>query len=142
MYCDADDLISATSERDLIELTDDEKTGSYNAGRVNDAIASATDEINGYCLERYSGSIPFAEVPGIIRNLCIEISIYNLYKRRKAVNSDIRDRYKDAVSTLRDISRGIIKLMAGEEKIPESGVTFSNKDSDDRVFKDPTGYIE
>jgi phage gp36-like protein len=142
MYCNVDDLISATSERDLIELTDDEGSGSYNLPRIEKGITAATDKINGYCMARYSKSIPFTEVPGLINELCVEISIYNFYKRRQAVTDEIGNRYKDAVATLEKIARGIVKLMVDDVKVVEDGVTFTNKSSDDRVFKDPTGYIE
>lgn len=142
MYCDVDDLISATSEQDLIQLTDDEGSGAYNASRINDAITSAQAEIDGYCMVRYSGQIPFDPVPDLVKSLCVEIAIYNLYKRRKAVDDEIKDRYEKAVATLDKISRGTVKLLADDEKVGEDGVTFTNKSSDDRAFKDPTGYIE
>lgn len=124
MYCTIEDLKRRLPESVLIELTDDE--GSEPAGldqageeiiaRLNEAIADATNEINGYCQARYP--VPFDPVPGFIRKLAVDIAAYNLFSRRgyseDSADKSVIDRYRAAVRTLENIARGLISLGAPE----------------------------
>lgn len=136
-YCILDDLKNNLSEARLIELTDDTDSGVLNESIVNDNIERASNEINAYCQERYS--VPFEIVPGIIKDICIDITIYRLFLRRENVPEDIQNSYKRAVEKLRDIADGKISL--GNSNVSEDDITFSNKTEDDRYFKDPEGYL-
>jgi len=137
-YCSIDDLLKVIEERLLIELTDDEGTGTYDAGKIQRAIEAAENEINGYCQERYASKLPFDPVPGLIRDLCVNIAIYNLMLRRGHVSEEWQQRYKRSVEMLRDIADGRISL--GDSEVEEDTVIHTAKGPDDRVFKDLTGY--
>jgi len=136
-YCVIDDIKKVFPEERLIELTDDNNTGAYDENIMNSLIEKATNEINGYCQERYS--IPFAVVPGLIKDMCVDIVIYLLYLRRERVPEEIQANYKRILEKLRDIADGKISL--GTTDISEDGISFTNKTEDDRYFKDPEGYL-
>lgn len=114
-YCTLADLLDQVPERELIQLTDDEDTGELQQGYVDAAIRDATDIINGYVRGRY-GTFPADQVPGLIRTLCVDIALYELYKRRLGHRMDRNDpwyiRYQDALAMLKDIQKGVLVLDA------------------------------
>lgn len=114
MYATLSDLLGQVSERVLVSLTDDEGTGQIHTGRVEQAIADASARIDAYCQARYT--VPFAPVPDVIRRLCVDIAIYNLFSRRgfeeNSADEAIIRRYKDAVRMLEQIATGAIRIGA------------------------------
>jgi phage gp36-like protein len=134
-YCVIADLNEISAQR-LIELTDDNDTGLVDEDIVTSLILKATNLINGYAKPRYS--IPISPVPGLVKDLCAEITTYLLFCRRESVPEEWSLIYKSAISKLKDISTGRISL--GSNEVQESEVEFTNKTVDDRIFKDPEGY--
>jgi phage gp36-like protein len=107
-YITQSDLSSLLSDRKLIELTDDNRTGIVATAIVTKAIADAEAEANGYLATRYR--VPIAgTVPDLVKKLCVDVAVYNLYRRR-VVPENIRTAYEDAVKKLGEIAKGIITL--------------------------------
>ena len=143
MYSSIDDIKGQLPQARIIQLTDDEqlKPASIDAAnpncaliisRVNAAIASADQEINSYCGVKYS--VPFATVPDEVKRLSVEITVYNLHKRRN-VPDEIATRYDKAISQLKDIAKGIKTL--GIDPAPAAlseGQPQTNKTTSDRTF--------
>jgi Mu-like prophage protein gp36 len=115
-YCTAADLTERMSNDELIQLTDDSGSGSVNPDVILSAIAAAQDIVDGYLRGRYS--VPLATTPVVVKNLALDLTAYRLYKRRNqlSVNDAIESLYKNAVSALKDIAAGIIKL-----ELPDTG---------------------
>ncbi len=142
-YCTLDDIKKLLPEEDIIQLTDDENlkpaaidpTNTDHApiiGRIDEAIATADAEIDGYAAVKYS--VPFAATPALIKGLSVEVSIYYLYTRR-TVPEKIEKRYDKAVSRMKDIARGLLTLGIEPPPAPSStGGAESNKPVSDRVF--------
>lgn len=108
-YCTSDDIKKAIPEATIIQLTDDANTGAIVQDKVDEAIATADGEIDGYCATRFT--VPFNPVPGIISKFSIDIAIYNLYSRITETVPETRsDRYKNAIRVLEKIAEGKIKL--------------------------------
>ena len=107
-YCTQDDIISQISEEILIQLTDDEGVGEVDADRVSAAIANADAEINSYCGMKYT--VPFTTVPPMIRAASIDIAVYNLRSRRMGASEPEKDRYRERISWLKDVAKGIATL--------------------------------
>ena len=127
---DIEELIPAD---DLIQITDDDDTGSIDSARVDAAILDADAEIDGYCGERYV--LPFDPVPEIIKKLSVDISIYNLYSRREAAPEIRIERYKMAVKTLDKISSGKVSLGAdGPEGTGTSDAAELSPNNPGRLF--------
>jgi phage gp36-like protein len=131
-YCAKADILEQLDEDILIQLTDDEDTGSVDDDMVTRAIADADAEIDSYCGVRYP--VPFSTVPGIIRKLSVEFSIYNLYARRKGVSDDRKDRYNNGIRFLRDVSKGVVSLGADDPDSTPSDANTPQISSSDRIF--------
>jgi phage gp36-like protein len=137
MYCTQADLIAeALSEDELIQLTDDEGMQAVNTARVNAAIDAAGQLIDGYLRGRYT--LPLDPVPGIIKQLCITISVYNVYRRRRmaAMPESLEKRYAADLKLLGDIQKGnvVIGQVAPGETQPSGQNYKTNKTDADRVF--------
>lgn len=137
-YSTLTDILKLIPEAVVIQLTDDEDTGSVVTARVDEAIAQADAEIDSYCGGRYA--VPFATVPDICRKISVDIAIYNLYSRKVETTPETRsERYKNAIRQLEGISRGTISI--GEDPEPDAPTESSiktSKTSDDRIFNSDT----
>lgn len=131
-YCTQADLLEQIPEDELLQLTDDADTGSIDTSVVDRAIADADALIDSYCGTKHD--VPFSPVPVMVRKLSVDITVYNLFARRRGAPEDRKERYDDAVRFLRDISRGIGSLggdaPAGDD---DAGPEATTKKSD-RVF--------
>lgn len=112
MYCTVDDLRSQSSEDVLIRCTDDEGTGVIDQAIITEKINDAQMEIDSYCRAQYP--VPFDPVPGLIRKLTVDLTLYNLISRR-GLDEDSPDvilvkRYRDAVKLLENLAKGIVTI--------------------------------
>jgi len=143
-YCTFSDIKKLLPEETLIQLTDDDNLHPASIlasdqqhqaiiGRIDEAIAAADAEIDGYCAGRYS--VPFDPVPPVVKGLSVEIAAYYLYKRR-TMPEVIEKAYDKAVARLKDISRGVLTL--GVAPPPMATATGDavgvNCSADDRIF--------
>jgi len=131
-YCTKTDILEQIEEDVLIQLTDDEDAGVVDEDKVTRAIVDADAEIDSYCGTKYD--VPFSTVPVMIRKMSVDIAIYNLYARRRGAPEDRKERYDDAISFLKDVSKGIASLggdgpSADDDSGPEATTVKS-----DRVF--------
>ncbi|MGD9642778.1 MAG: gp436 family protein [Elusimicrobiales bacterium] len=134
-YCTAADLTERMSTDELIQLTDDAGTGVPNQDIISTAIAAAQGTIDGYLRGRYP--VPLASVPGLVKNLALDLAAYKLFKRRNQlmVNEARELMYKQAVSQLKDIQAGIIILETADKKpLPPASLMRTNKRPADRMF--------
>lgn len=137
MYSTLTDLKKLIPETVIIQLTDDEDTGSVNQARVDEAIAQADAEIDSYCGGRYT--VPFTTVPDIARKISVDIAIYNLYSRKVEEIPETRsERYKNAIRQLGDIASGKITIGEAEADVPEVGGVQTNTTAGDRIFTKDT----
>jgi len=134
-YCTASDLTERLSNDELIQLTDDVSAGVPDQGIISAAIAAAQDTIDGYLRGRYP--VPLVSVPGIIKNLALDLTLYNLFRRRGQLqaNESRELLYKQAVGQLKDIAAGIILLQtADKQPLPARPLPQCNKRPSDRIF--------
>ena len=101
-YCTKADILDQIDEDILVQLTDDDDTGSVVDAKVTAAIGRADEEIDGYCGKRYS--VPFSTVPGRVRDLSVDIAIYHLYGRRKGAPDQREKNYNNAIRFLEKIA--------------------------------------
>ena len=136
-YSTLTDLKKLIPETAIIQLTDDENAGTVNQARVDEAIAQADAEIDGYCGGRYT--VPFTTVPDIARKISVDIAIYNLYSRKVEEIPETRaERYKNAIRQLGDIASGKITIGEADADVPEAGGVQTNTTADDRIFTKDT----
>lgn len=141
-YSTIDDLKKLLPEESIIQLTDEEETGSVNTTRVSEAIAQADAEIDSYCARLYT--IPFSPVPDLVRKFSVDMAIYHLFSRRIEEMPEIRkERYQNAIKQLENIAKGMMSLGEQPEPAqPSGGSVMINKSKDDRIFTADTmkGY--
>lgn len=132
-YIVQNDLLSQVSNAQLIQLTDDAKTGSVDATKVTQAITEAEAEVNGYVATRYAVPVA-APVPDLVKKLSVDIAIYNLYRRRQRIPENVTKSYDDAVAKLKDIAKGLITLGIDPPPAESSKATKGEVFGPERVF--------
>lgn len=131
-YSIQEDIVDQLDESSLIQLTDDEGTGSVVESRVTKAITDADATIDFHCQARYS--VPLAPVPDKIRQISVDIAIYNLFSRRGDTAPETRvDRYNQALKDLRDIRDGKT-LLGSNTPAPMNTENSVQIESNRRVF--------
>ncbi|SMH42479.1 gp436 family protein [Mesorhizobium australicum] len=134
-------LVERYSEKMLIDISDrgETPTGEIDAALIARAIADADALIDGYLKVRYA--LPLADVPDLVRDLSLAISIYKAHAHVAA--EKITADYKDALKTLEQIARGLIQLdVEGVEPAP-SGAAEVRTNQPERPLSAATmkGYI-
>lgn len=102
VYATKQDLIDR-DESMLWNFAIDRTTGELNDTYINQALEQADDEINSF-LTRYV--LPLAIVPSMLNKLAITITFYWLADRDQQATNLLEDRYKNALTTLREIGSG------------------------------------
>lgn len=116
-YSTKADILLQLDSGTLINLTDDIGSGNVDDNVVNQAIANADALIDSYIGSIYA--VPLSTVPTVIKNVSVDIAIYNLYSRRTDTLPDIRkDRFTNAMKFLQDIA---------DNKVSLAGVTVSSE---------------
>lgn len=135
-YCTLTDLLGRMPERTLIQLTDDtDDQAAVNEAVVDGVIESVGEFIDGHLRGRLP--LPLAEVPGLIREIALDLAVYDLYSRRPEVDipDGVAARRKEAVRSLEKIQAGTLDPGLGADEDPRpSGEFKTNKTDDDRVF--------
>lgn len=142
-YCTVENIQSYVSYQTLIQLTNDDGGNSVWTEVAKEAILYASTLIDGYLRGRYTLPLD-AEFP-LLKILCMDIAVYRLYSRRMRDDMPevIENAYKNAISTLRDIQKGIISLQAENDLLESSSFNAleykTNKSVIDRLF--PKGRL-
>lgn len=117
-YATQPDLVARFGLQELIEQTDRVNAAVIDSAVVARELAYASAVIDGYLAARYV--LPLPTVPDLLVGLCCDLVRYALYT--DAAPDIVRDRYKAAVASLRDISNGAIKLDAATPSAASSGL--------------------
>lgn len=137
-YCTVEDIETQTSTPTLIQLTSDDGQEVVDRAVALEAILYSSTLIDGYLRGRYS--LPLDIHFPLLRILAIDLSIYRLYARRMRNDMPevIETAYKNAISTLRDIQKGIITLQSENDTFETSGFNANeyrtNKIITDKLF--------
>ena len=103
------DLLLQLDNTTLINLTNDVGSGIVESNVVSQAISDADALIDSYLSSLYA--VPLATVPVIIKNISVDIAIYNLYSRRMDTLPDVRkDRFVSAIKYLQRIADSKMSL--------------------------------
>lgn len=139
MYCQLDDLVEAKDLRIISQLSNDESNPQEpNVDVVDLNIQKACNVIDSYICGRYA--TPLQNVPGIIKDICVDLTVYNLYTRRNrdiSKESAIYLDYLAAIEILKRISEkklslsGVAEIQGGTVI---NGIIKTNKRRSDRFF--------
>ena len=137
-YCTIEDIETQTSTPTLIQLSSDDSQEEVNRVVVEEAIIFSSTLIDGYLRGRYN--LPLNTHFPLLRILAIDLSFYRLYARRmrNEMPEVIETAYKNAISTLRDIQKGVISLQAENDLLETSSFNAqeykTNKSILDKLF--------
>jgi phage gp36-like protein len=111
-----DDLLVRIGERELYQLAgsgnlNDDDGRILDETRLVEEISFASQLISGYLGARYPAiaTLDVAAQPDLIKGYAADIVRYRLRARsgdRNTVTEEVRKRYEDAVSWLKDVARG------------------------------------
>jgi len=135
-YCVQADIEKLLPAADLIQLADDDEDGTADAAVIAEAIATADGDIDGYLQERYT--LPLSSTPEIVKNISVDLSIYNLYSRRDIDNPVRTARNTAALKKLTDIAKGVISLGLTTPESETGGSIQSTTEDTDRIFDSDT----
>ena len=127
-YCTIEDIETQASTPTLIQLSSDNGQEEVNRVVVEEAIIYSSTLIDGYLRGRYT--LPLNIHFPLLRILAIDLSIYRLYSRRmrNEMPEVIQTNYDNAISTLRDIQKGVSegdeKCLLAEEKYIKRVVAY------------------
>lgn len=134
-YSTLEDLQKKISNDQLIELTDDVSADAIDQAKIDAAILEADELIDSYIGK--VKAVPLSPVPGLIKNLSVNIAIWNLFVSRSVVDEVREGAYKEALKSLREIARRERTLGDDEAALPEQtteGGPVSSRLEEDREF--------
>lgn len=92
---------------ELIQLTDDNKSGAINTDVLAQIIANASGYIDSKVSNVYGQQLPFNPVPSSIASMALTIACYRLYRR--AMVPDERNKYYQAYQDVADFLNRVNK---------------------------------
>jgi phage gp36-like protein len=113
-YATEQDIIDIYGAPRLDMLADADADGTRDAAKVERALNTASDVIDGYISNRYA--LPLPRASGVLKDCCVSIAVYRMATDPSLMGEDVRQRYEDAVAFLKDIAKGV----AGLGSIPTS----------------------
>jgi phage gp36-like protein len=133
-YSSDDDLFQRLNRELVIQLTDDDHTGSVDQDIVDERRSTAHELANTFLRGQYS--LPLDPPPKILTDVEADLLVFMLYQRRPGMEipDSVKMARKSAMKILREVSRGKIQL-AGQPDV-SSGAVKTNKDAGDRMFSD------
>lgn len=97
----------------------DRSTDTLNDVWIDEALATADDEINGYLSRRFV--LPLPTVPDLLKRNAIVIAFYWLADRDNQATDLVRERYDRAIAKIKEIAAGKIDLGLPTPDMPPEG---------------------
>lgn len=140
-YCTVTDMVSRYGQQDMVLLSWREGVadGEINQPVIEQAIADATAEINGYIGGRYE--LPLIQVPDVLVRHCCDIARYLLGGDRTP--EAVQKRYDSVISYLVKVGKGELSLGLAEGTPASPSDTIAIIQSDGQIFnrKNSKGFI-
>jgi phage gp36-like protein len=105
---------------ELIQLTDDTNSGAVNAQIVTDCLTEASATIDSYCRQRYT--VPLQQSDQV-KGICLDITEYLLFSRRRKMPDTAKQRYQDAIAFLKDVGSGRASLDQPAAALPQTAAS-------------------
>lgn len=120
-YLTQQDLVDRFGSAELIQLTDrtNRPATTVDVSVVARAIADASELADSYLTKLYQ--LPLAPVPAVLTRNCCDIARYFLWGKAAEVGGPIERAYGQAVSWLKDVSKGLVELQVAGQSAAESG---------------------
>lgn len=115
----------------VLESVDRDDNGVEDTASLTRALAQASSHMDSYLGMRYD--VPLSTVPSIVQTYCIDIAIYRASSSAgRGLTDEKRERYKDALVWLKDVSTG--KAGLGLEDTDETTEHLPQLIAGERLF--------
>lgn len=133
-YCTQQDLIDRFGSARLVQLTDKTNKPATTIDPVTVAkhIGDASSMIDGYVAKRHA--LPLVSVPAVLVKIGVDIAWYYLLGNAAGKDSPEAIAYRDAISWLESVSKGLVVLDDGGTAPLPSGGGQIQTSAPDRVF--------
>lgn len=105
-YARIDDMVARFGEREIAQLTNRDGLDVVDADVLDEALADANAEVQGYLATRYR--VPPDPVPRLLVRVACDVARYRLYD--DGATDEVRRRYEDAVRLLKSVADGGVSL--------------------------------
>ena len=137
-YNTKQNMIDRYGEEELIQLTDRDRDGVIDDAVLDQAIADAGAEIDGYLAGRYQ--LPLGTVPPILTVYACDMTRYRLYD--DAATEQVEKRYADALKFLRLAAEGKVQLGPADDGSKATPAGGAQMESGGRIFgRDQGGFL-
>jgi phage gp36-like protein len=138
-YCTITDFITTFGEQEAVAVTNLYTPGAIAIDEPNleQALTDASALIDGYIQGRVTLPFTDLQVPATLKACCADIARYRLDRNR--CREEVRIRYEDWISWLKDVSKGVVNLGLDSQLPPESPTLVPDRvyvRASDRVFTD------
>jgi phage gp36-like protein len=129
MYCTIEDIIGNIPEKTVRELTSDSDSDTVNVDIVNAKINERGTYIDSYLNNQYTLPITNAQDLSILKSICIELVIFELYKRKHQyeITDTMMFNYNNTISILKEIQSGKKTLFTGHSTKSSSCIIVSKR---------------
>lgn len=133
-YSTDDDLFERMDQELVVQLTDDDNTGSIDQTVLTDKRSTCAELVDSHLRGRYD--LPMNNPPDLLADIEADLLVDKLYSRRANIEKpeSVKADQKEAMKLLMAISKGDIELE--DQQGPEGYSIQTNKDADDRKFPD------
>lgn len=111
-YASLEDLIERAGLDEILQVADRDLDDVPDPDVVDAALVHADNTINGYVSVQYK--VPLRSIPDLLRTWAVSIARYFLH-RHNPDDYIVRD-YKDAITALKDVAAGRLKLPVGPDE--------------------------
>lgn len=129
-YATQQHMVDRFGDTELVQLTDRTNAGYIGTAVLNQAIADADTEINGYLAGRYA--LPLTSTPPVLITYACDIARYRLYDDR--ASEQVTKRYNDALKFLQMVAKGDISLGLDTSGTPPPSSGGPTVEAAERVF--------
>lgn len=130
-YATLTDLVERAGDTEIRSIADRDRDGTADPDVVAAALADADNTIDGYVGAKYD--LPLQTVPALVNTWAVSIARYVLH--RNGAPDHVEKDYKEAISALKDVARGLIALPVAAGETPPTAVNGTVMSSHpDQVF--------
>ena len=115
LFADLAAMQARFEARDLLQLTDDDNSGSIDTARIDQELTTADALIKSYVAARHQDAEALAG-NAVLTDIACDLAFSRLYRSNQP--EWVKERHKAAIKSLQDISSGKIKLDGGTEEAP------------------------
>jgi phage gp36-like protein len=129
-YASLEDLIERAGETEILQIADRDHDDVADPDVIDAALVHADNIVNGHVGVKYY--LPLASTPDLVRTWSVSIARYFLH--RNGAPDYVETDYKTAISSLKDVARGLISLPDATGAVPAATAGVHMADSPDQVF--------